>query len=362
LVGVRRGNFPKKRTLANRNPIFQGGVMAVMAAVLFGATTPLVKHFGAGAGAFATATLLYGGAALGAGIFRRRADEPTMGRPQLRRIALVALFGAALAPAALAWGLQHAGALSASLLLNLEAVFTVLLARAFYREPIGRRVAVAAALMVAGGAVLAVRGGSHESSSSLGLLAIAGATLGWALDNTLTRPLADFDPRLVVFWKAFLGAALSIGTALLLRDSWPRPAALAGLLACGATGYGLSLWFYLGAQRLLGAARTGSLFAFAPFVGAALAFALGDRVGIGLTAAAASLFVAAVYLHLTEGHGHGHRHERLEHEHAHSHDDGHHDHVHEPPVSGPHSHSHRHEPVEHEHPHASDLHHRHEHD
>ena len=64
-----------------------------------------------------------------------------------------ALFGAALAPASLAWGLQHASALSASLLLNLEAVFTLLLARRIYREPVGRRVALAIALMVLGGAV-----------------------------------------------------------------------------------------------------------------------------------------------------------------------------------------------------------------
>ncbi len=346
----------------SKNPIVQGGVLAIAAAVLFGVTTPLVRHFGEGVGAFATATLLYAGAALGAGVLRRRTDEPAIGRAQVPRIALVALFGAALAPAALAWGLQHAGALSASLLLNLEAVFTVLLARAFYREPIGRRVALAASLMVVGGGILALRGGGSGASSGLGLLAMAGATLGWAFDNTLTRPLADFDPRAVVFWKALLGSVLSVVVALAWHDAWPRAAAAVALLVCGATGYGLSLRFYLGAQRLLGAARTGSLFAFAPFVGAALAFALGDRAGAGLTATAAALFVAAVYLHLTEGHHHRHRHAALQHEHAHRHDDGHHTHVHEPAVTGAHSHSHRHEPSEHEHAHGSDLHHRHSHD
>jgi drug/metabolite transporter (DMT)-like permease len=274
----------------------------------------------------------------------------------------VALFGAALAPAALAWGLQHAGALAAALLLNLEAVFTVALARAFYAEPLGRRVMAAATLMVLGGAILALRGNTGGASSALGLLAVSGATLGWALDNTLTRPLADFDPRAVVFYKALLGAALSSLLAVVLHDAWPAPAALLGLLACGATGFGLSLRLYLQAQRRLGAARTGSLFATAPFVGALVAVGLGDRGGAGFILAAAALFGAAVYLHLTEGHRHRHRHGSLAHEHPHSHDDGHHLHDHEPPVKGEHSHPHRHDPLEHEHPHGSDLHHRHGHD
>jgi drug/metabolite transporter (DMT)-like permease len=343
-------------------PIARGSATAIVAAVLFGITTPLVKHFGEGVGAFATATLLYAGAAVASGFRRRAPNEPALHRQQLRRIALVALFGAVLAPASLAWGLQHAGALAASLLLNLEAVFTVLLARAFYREPIGRRVAVAVGLMVVGGGILAARSGAGGGGGALGRAATPGASLGWALDNTLTRPLADFDPRAVVFGKALGGTVLSAAIAFALRDTWPRPVAVAALLACGATGYGLSLRLYLRAQRTLGAARTGSLFAFAPFVGAALAFALGDRGGAAFVAGAAVLFAIAVYLHVTEGHHHRHRHIPVDHEHAHRHDDGHHTHAHDPPVVGAHSHPHRHEPTEHEHPHGSDLHHRHGHE
>ena len=121
----------------------------------------------------------------------------------------VALAGGAIAPTLLAWGLQRAGATVGSLLLNLEAVFTVLLARAFFREPIGRRVAVAVACMVAGGAALdarcvGARGNVRPRSASL---AVAGATLGWAIDNTLTRPLAERDPLQVVGAKGALGAA-----------------------------------------------------------------------------------------------------------------------------------------------------------
>jgi hypothetical protein len=141
----------------------------------------------------------------------------------------------------------------------------------------------------------------------------------------------------------------------------PTLGAALGLMAVGATGYGLSLRFYLLAQRAFGAARTGSVFAFAPFIGAAIAMALGDRSGTWIMAVGGLLMVLGVVLHLAESHGHEHAHERLEHEHAHSHGDGHHDHAHDPMPVGTHSHAHVHEPMVHVHPHVPDAHHRHEH-
>ncbi|MCC6625602.1 MAG: EamA/RhaT family transporter, partial [Deltaproteobacteria bacterium] len=133
------------------------------------------------------------------------------------------------------------------------------------------------------------------------------------------------------------------------------------LLAVGATGYGASLALYLLAQRRLGAARTGSIFAVGPFLGALVSFVAGDRAsGLGVLAAA-PLFALGVWLHARERHAHAHVHAALEHEHAHRHDDGHHDHAHDPPVAGAHSHPHRHERLVHEHAHAPDVHHRHPH-
>jgi hypothetical protein len=129
----------------------------------------------------------------------------------------------------------------------------------------------------------------------------------------------------------------------------------------GATGYGLSLRFYLLAQRSFGAARTGSVFAFAPFIGALGAFALGDRSGSWLMITAGFLMLLGVVLHLMENHAHEHTHEELTHEHAHMHDDGHHDHWHDPMPIGAHSHSHQHTPVTHTHAHVPDLHHGHHH-
>jgi hypothetical protein len=126
-------------------------------------------------------------------------------------------------------------------------------------------------------------------------------------------------------------------------------------------GYGLSLRLYLLAQRRIGAGRTASAFALAPFVGAAAGWALGDRPATLFTGLAALLFALGAYLHATEGHAHGHVHEPLAHEHLHRHDDGHHTHAHREPVPEPHSHWHVHAPLAHDHPHAPDLHHSHRH-
>lgn len=347
--------------MAASNPIARGSLHAIGAALLFGITAPAVKHWGANVGPFATAALLYAGAALAAGARFGRRVEGVVTRRDALRVACVAVLGAAAAPAAFAWGLQHTGALATSLLLNLEAVFTVLLARWLYREPIGRRVALACTGMLLGGSLLGLRTEGSGTSSLLGLALVCAATLLWALDNALTRPLSELDSRSVVFWKSATGAAVSASAAFLAKDVWPKHLAPLALIVCGAVGYGGSLRLYLSAQRVLGAARTGSLFALGPFVGAALSFALGDRARPAVVLLATLLFALAAYLHTTETHHHRHRHEALEHEHAHTHDDGHHDHAHDPPVTGSHTHAHRHDSLEHDHPHGVDVHHRHEH-
>jgi drug/metabolite transporter (DMT)-like permease len=345
------------------SPILKGALFALMAALTFGITTPIIERAGKGVGPLTTAALLYAGACVSSLLLRlvtRRSGAPVANR-QLPRLALVALLGAAVAPTLLAWGLQRTAATTGSLLLNLEAAFTVLLARAFYREPIGRRVGVALLLMIVAGVLLTADAASRVGWSALGVLAIAAATLAWALDNTLTRPLADYDPLTVVVVKAGIGTTITTSLALVGGEPRPSLAATLWLVACGATGYGVSLRLYLLAQRRIGAARTGSIFAFAPFVGAAVALLLGSRSGGMFTAISAGLFAIAVYLHLSERHGHRHRHHPIEHEHAHRHDDEHHHHLHDPPVAGEHTHQHRHDALEHDHEHAPDLHHAHGH-
>ena len=343
-------------------PALRGGLLALLAAALFGVSTPLVQQFGVGLGAFSTASLLYAGAAAVGLLSRQRIDrEARLQRTDLPRLLAMAGFGAVVGPVALAWGLQHTSGTSASLMLTLEALFTAILAWRLYRETMDGRVWAAMALLLAGGMVLVLDQGRTGGAQLWGLLAVLLATAAWGVDNTLSRALAERDPGQVVMVKALLGATATLLLAVLFGEPLPSAGAALALFAIGATGYGLSLRFYLLAQRAFGAARTGSVFAFAPFIGAAFAVALGDRSVSGLMALGSALMLAGVLLHLAESHGHEHAHDGLEHEHAHRHDDGHHDHVHDPMPAGDHSHQHRHEPLQHAHAHVPDAHHAHRH-
>src|SRR5262245_39659249 len=186
------------RCRSRGDAVRRGVLSALLAALTFGATTPVIALAGRAVGPFTTAALLYAGAVCGVllqlGVLGRAGPALRVG--QWRRVALVAVFGAAIAPTLLAWGLRRTGGTTGSLLLNLEAVFTVLLARAFYQEPIGRRVAAAIVLMVAAGALLAADVVGAFAWSGLGAGAVALATVAWAVDNALTRPLAEADPVL----------------------------------------------------------------------------------------------------------------------------------------------------------------------
>jgi drug/metabolite transporter (DMT)-like permease len=340
--------------------IARGGALALGAAFAFGATTPLVQHFGRGVGPFTTAALLYFGSAFFAAVPSGPRGDPVRGS-DAPRLLTVTMLGAVVAPIALAWGLQRTSGVVASLLLNLEVLFTVLLARLIWRERIGARVAAALVATLLGGALLVFDGRSMSIEAGWGAFAIVGATLAWAGDGVIGRPLAERDPSQVVLAKGSVGAVLSLTLSRALGEGWPAGWAALALLACGAVGYGASLRLYLRAQRAVGAARTGTVFAAAPFIGATMAWAMGERAGGVATFAAAGLCALGVALQLTEQHAHGHTHEQVEHDHPHRHDDGHHDHVHEGAVPGEHSHAHRHERLTHEHPHGEDAHHRHEH-
>lgn len=341
-------------------PLARGSALAIAAAILFGVVAPAVTYFGRAADAFPTAALLYVGAATTAALARSSTAERAVSRRVMPRIVLVAVLGAAAAPACFAWGLQRAGALAAALLLNFEAVFTLCLASLLHREPVGRRIVVASVLFVAGGSVLAMRAATG-TTSLLGVGAVVAATCFWALDNALTRPLSDLDPRSVVIWKSSIGALISAVVAVASGEGWPSRNDSIGLLVCGAVGYGTSLRLYLRAQRSIGSGRTAALFSVGPFVGAVVAVALGERAAMGSVGLAGACFAAAAWLHATEAHAHRHAHAALFHEHLHTHDDGHHAHAHSSPVTGAHSHPHSHEALEHAHPHALDVHHRHEH-
>lgn len=354
---------------ALRRPHGLTGVAAALAAaVLFGVGVPLAKLLVGDVAPLVLGALLYLGAAAALIVWGAlaRSGRPALGgEPALRRQDLPLLFatsvlGGVVAPLLLLAGLRRLPGVVASLLLNLEAPFTILLAIALFHEHLGRRGAIGAAFVVAGAAI--VSGGSLHGGNPMGALAVAGACLAWAVDNNLMQRLSARDPAAIVRAKGILAGASMGVLAFATGDAWPPPATIAAALALGATSYGASLMLALVAMRSLGAARQAAYFATAPFIGTCAAVPLlGERMGIRELAAAAIMAVGVRAL-VNERHAHRHVHAAVQHEHQHEHD-GHHRHAHGPadPPGEPHAHPHRHAALEHEHDHVSDLHHRHRH-
>jgi drug/metabolite transporter (DMT)-like permease len=344
--------------------------LALAAAFLFGASAPFAKLLVLAERPQMVAGLLYLGSGVGLGIVwlvRKRRDrrEKPLDARDIPWLGGAIAFGGLFAPLLLMVGLSRTPASSASLLLNLEGVFTALLAWFVFHENFDRRIALGMIAIVAGGATLAWQG-RVELGGFTGPLLVAAATLCWAVDNNLTQKVSAGDPVQIAMLKGLAAGGVNTAVALALGASWPALPRLAGTLALGFLSYGVSLVLFVLALRQLGTARTAAYFSSAPFVGAALSLLVfHERPDIAL-AVAAALMGLGVWLHATERHEHAHAHEAMEHEHAHVHDE-HHQHLHspqDPPVTDPkpHSHPHQHEPLVHTHPHYPDIHHRHGHE
>lgn len=345
--------------------LLSGPALALSSAVLFGASTPFAKILLGEISPWILAGLLYLGAGVGLAGFRAFDRARATREARLRRSDYPVLLGAILsggviAPVLLMTGLAVSHASSAALLLNLEGVFTLVIAWVVFRENVDLRVGTGAAAILAGATLLTWRGSVAPTSG--GTWAIAGACLAWAIDNNLTRQLSTADPVEVAAIKDLVAGAANVGLALMIGAHFPPVAVTATAALVGLLGYGVSLVLFVLALRYVGTARTGAYFSFAPFVGAALAIPLlGDRPTVQLGVAAA-LMALGLWLHLTERHTHEHEHEAIVHEHAHAHDE-HHQHAHGPdaPSGEPHSHVHAHPRLVHTHPHFPDTHHRHRH-
>lgn len=345
-----------------------GVASALLAAALFGVSTPLAKLLVDDVSPVLLAGLLYLGSGIGLFAWRwlrrrfaRRFHEPALTRHDLPWLAGAIAAGGVLGPVLLMLGLAHLPAASASLLLNLEGVFTALLAWFVFRENFDRRVVLGMLLIVAGGIFLAWPAAADWEGSWWGI-AVAGACLAWAVDNNLTRRIAAGDPVQIAAVKGLVAGFVNTVVALLAGAALPAVSVALAAVTVGMWAYGVSLVLFVLALRYLGSARTGAYFSTAPFVGAALSLPLlGETPGTAFWIAAA-LMGTGVWLHLAEQHGHAHTHDALAHDHRHAHD-SHHRHDHDDGWDGvePHTHFHVHAQVTHVHPHYPDIHHRHRH-
>jgi drug/metabolite transporter (DMT)-like permease len=365
---------PGARKPMKRLRIDPGVLSAIAAGVLFGASTPLAKRLVHGIDPWMLAGLLYLGSGIGLGTYKAlryflhgpAANDASVRGADRWWLAAAITAGGIIAPVLMMYGLSRTAASSASLLLNLEGVFSILIAWFVFRENFDRRVALGVLAITAGALLLSVNG-DLAWNNAVGPAMIAAACLAWALDNNLTRKVALNDVAQIAMLKGLAAGSVNVAIAVALGHSMPgrsTPSAVAvlGAGAVGLGGYGLSLVLFVLALRYLGTARTGAYFSIAPFVGALIAVAfLSDPLTIQLIFSGA-LMIAGIWLHLTERHDHAHTHAPLIHNHRHAHD-SHHQHGHDAEQAGaePHAHTHTHTPLRHAHPHYPDEHHRHEH-
>ncbi len=315
------------------------------------------------------AGLLYLGSGIGLALwmilrkllFRKKSAEAGLQRADWPWLAGAIVSGGVVAPVLLVLGLVGTQASTASLLLNLEGVFTALLAWFVFRENFDRRIFAGMVAIVAGSALLSWKG-TPGGGVPWSVLCIAGACLAWALDNDLTRKVSAADPVQTTMIKGLIAGSINTTIAWLLTRQVPSLGVMAAAGTVGLFSYGISLTLFVLALRHLGTARTGAYFSTAPFVGAALSFLLLADAPTWSFWIAAALMAFGVWLHLSEHHEHKHTHLAISHNHLHAHDE-HHQHAHLPndPADEPHSHLHRHEPLPHAHPHVPDIHHQHQH-
>jgi drug/metabolite transporter (DMT)-like permease len=258
--------------------------------------------------------------------------------------------------------LQRVSAVTGSLVLNLEGPLTVGLAVLLFGEQLSASATAGALLVMVGAAALSLAPGTTMQGDVWGVLAIAGACLGWAVDNNLTQRLSLRDPLAIVQAKGFVGGSLGLVLAVMVGSEVP-PARIVGWgLLLGALSYGVSVVLAVHAMRLIGVARQAALFATAPFIGVLVSVAiLGESCGLRELVAMA-LMVVGLGLFLRERHSHLHAHQAMTHDHRHVHDEHHqHSDRSDDPPGEPHSHAHEHThtALKHDHPHVPDVHHRH---
>jgi drug/metabolite transporter (DMT)-like permease len=343
---------------------------ALLAAALFGATTPFAKALLGTLSPFMVAGLFYLGSGIGLAItilvrkLRLSNDERAHeGQIRLREVPWLLgaiVTGGVAGPALLMLGLNATPAATSSLLLNLEGVFTALIAWVVFRENVDTRVFLGMTAIVAGGVALSWHPGA--TGLPLGALLVAAACACWAIDNNLTRKVSTNDAMVIACLKGLTAGSVNFVIALLLGAQLPHIGTVAAAMVTGFAGYGVSLVLFVVALRNLGSARTGAYFSVAPLFGVTISLILWPEMPPLLFWVAAALMALGIWLHIRERHDHPHTHQVLAHNHRHRHDE-HHRHEHDFDWDGeePHVHPHRHAPITHTHAHFPDIHHRHSH-
>lgn len=331
--------------------------LAILAAALYAVNIPISKLLLEKVPPTMMAAFLYLGAGVGMLIFSliRRIIGNTGKTEHLTRkelpytISMVVLDIAA--PILLMIGITMTNSANVSLLNNFEIVATSIIALLIFKEMISKRLWIAIGTVTAASVILSFEG-AGSFTFNIGSLFVLGACVCWGFENNCTKMISNRSSEEIVIIKGVFSGTGSLIVAMLLQENFPELKYILMVLLLGFVAYGLSINFYVMAQKDLGAAKTSAFYSIAPFLGVAFSMLLlGERPSIQFYIALGLMIIATVFMvkdTISLQHTHEHIHT---HNHLHSHGDYEHSHEH----THMHSHLHIHSENGEEHSHENSI-------
>ena len=250
-------------------------MFAFLAAVFYAINVPISKVILQHVGPTTMAALLYLGAGIGIGMMslfnkKDREKAESLTKAELPYIVGMIVLDIA-APILLMLGISYGSSANASLLGNFEIVATTVIALILFKEAVTKRLWLAIGLITLSSILLSFEG-TDSFHFSYGSLLVIMATVCWGLENNCTRELSSKSTYQIVMLKGLCSGLGALVIALIKRESFPGIGYIAIALALGFVAYGLSIFMYVRAQNVLGAAKTSAYYAVNPLIGALLAF------------------------------------------------------------------------------------------
>lgn len=250
-------------------------MFAFLAAVFYAINVPISKVLLQHVGPTTMAALLYLGAGIGIGMMslfnkKDREKAESLTKAELPYIVGMIVLDIA-APIFLMLGISYGSSANASLLGNFEIVATTVIALILFKEAVTKRLWVAIGLITLSSILLSFEG-TDSFHFSYGSLLVIMATVCWGLENNCTRELSSKSTYQIVMLKGLCSGLGALVISLIKKESFPGFGYIAIALALGFVAYGLSIFMYVRAQNVLGAAKTSAYYAVNPLIGALLAF------------------------------------------------------------------------------------------
>lgn len=252
-------------------------IFAFLAAVFYAVNVPASKIMLRNVGPTTMAALLYLGAGIGIGILalinkKGRVQSERLSKKDLPFVIGMIVLDIA-APIFLMLGISYGSAANASLLGNFEIVATTVIALLIFKEKVSKRLWVAIALISLSSIILSFEG-AESLRFSYGSVLVLLATICWGFENNCTKNISSKSTYQIVMLKGIFSGLGSLMIAFIKQEKLPEIGYIAAALLLGFIAYGLSIFLYIRAQNVLGAAKTSAYYAAAPFVGAFLSFVI----------------------------------------------------------------------------------------